>query len=612
MGNINDTRIILGSLRFKGAPNTTLGVPFSLSETSKQLIEYERTANIALEQVFQDERESSSKFRPVCKFSIIFKNAYTGATVGVPPYSPFEQNLYYTNSLEAVIQRCNGNSNFPWGGFPLYNEFDFIRTDYDVSGYTVPSGSTPPHIQFVAKSASTYNWDFYLSYAYDNDFEKELRATFKIPNTPTPIYPTITWKAKDGIPFVVRKSTYNGRNIIQFRSPVKHGLDIGEFFKVSSNFVYTGNTIIDVYQVYSLGDETSGSDEYIFNIVDIGFTGSTFNNNGQGTAKRVILNGNVIDTISEYYVRKNKILTNLNDLVVNKAGFEQTAFRTVKKYESAALTPNQKARISVKESSQSYSVSVNNIVDIGDLLDNQKRPISELFFTVKWKGFFGWTFGVPKSQPQSGYYGIKQGWEFNLPLTSTGIPNPWWDNTNALSDTSFQISDYQRPIVNPQYNFTYVESLEKNDELDGDLCEWNNYEQTERVISELYHKIKFNPFLFDINQDQTTSQSNQRGYYYKPHHKVTIKVFSDYIEEGDKKQVVDVPNYAYFSTTTNQFRWRDLYPYGFVDSSGLGVDYPFLNGVHYPYENFIFRIIPEGTNYTEQTIITQPIIDPCE
>jgi hypothetical protein len=93
---------------------------------------------------------------------------------------------------------------------------------------------------------------------------------------------------------------------------------------------------------------------------------------------------------------------------------------------------------------------------------------------------------------------------------------------------------------------------------------------------------------------------------------MTIRVFSDYIEEGDKKLVENIPNYAYFTSTNDKFIWRDLYPYGYVDSTGLGVDYPFLNGVHYPHENFIFRIIPEGTNYIEQTITRQPISDPCE
>ena len=94
--------------------------------------------------------------------------------------------------------------------------------------------------------------------------------------------------------------------------------------------------------------------------------------------------------------------------------------------------------------------------------------------------------------------------------------------------------------------------------------------------------------------------------------KVITLFLDDYIEDGNFNTIVGVPDYAYFSTSQNTFRWRDLYPYGFVDSTGLGYDYPFLNGVHYPYDNYTFRIIPEGTNYTEQTIITQPTIDNCE
>lgn len=605
MGNRNDTRIVLGSLRFKGSPDVDMSVQVGLEETQKQMVEYERTSNVNLEQVFQEEREASEKFRPACKFSIIFKNAYTGQTIGSPPYPPFEQNLYYTNAIEAATQRCDPNSNFPWGGFPLYNEFDFIRTDNNISGYTVASGATiQPHVNFRNVSASTYNWNFFISYAYENDYNKELQAILKVPNDPTPLYPTVSWKVSDGIPFVIKRGTYNGRNIIGFRCPIKHGLSVGEFFKTSSDFRYTGISVNDVYQVYSLGDDTFGSDEYVFNIVDVGYTGTTFNNGGQGTARRVILGDNVDDTISKYYIRKNKILTNVDDVIVVKAGFEQTAFRNVKKFEPANLTPNLTSRISVKEGSQAYSVTVNKAINISELLDNQKRPVSELFFTVMWKGYFGWTFD--RNTP------FKQGWEFNLPLTSSGVPNNWWENSNPLSNTNFTTSNYQRTVNGINYNFTYIDTLQKDDTLDGDLCEWNDFLQTERVISNIHHKIKFNPNLFFINQDGSTSNSNQRGYYYKPLHSMTIRVFSDYIEQGDKRFVDNIPNYAYFTTTNDQFIWRDLYPYGFVDSTGLGVDYPFLNGVHYPHENFIFRIIPEGTNYIEQTITSQPIIDPCE
>jgi hypothetical protein len=99
-----------------------------------------------------------------------------------------------------------------------------------------------------------------------------------------------------------------------------------------------------------------------------------------------------------------------------------------------------------------------------------------------------------------------------------------------------------------------------------------------------------------------------------------IRDFSDYIETGSIKDMAGVPDYSYFSTTYNSFIWRDLYPYGFKDNKQNGVDYPFLNGKHYPYENFIFRIIPEGTNYIQSSLnnyatlygAAQPKTDDCE
>ena len=112
----------------------------------------------------------------------------------------------------------------------------------------------------------------------------------------------------------------------------------------------------------------------------------------------------------------------------------------------------------------------------------------------------------------------------------------------------------------------------------------------------------------------------QEGYYYKPHNKLTIRGFSDYIETGLAKNVVGIPNYAYFSESQNLFIWRDLYTYGFIDNDGNGVNYPFFNYTHYPYDNYEFRIIPEGTNYIESDLshnasiygTGQPKVDNCE
>jgi len=581
MGNNDNIRVVLGSLRYKSAPDTDLSLKVPFVQTSKEIIEFDRTIDVNLEEVFNRERQSSTTFRPAGKFQVLFQNAYTGIT----SYQPFRNNLYYVNAFADAALSCSGNNNATWAGYPQYNEFDFIRTDYDVKGYTQPPNQ---HLVFEPESASTYNWNFFMSYAFSSVTGQTMFVNFK--DDPTN---TFSWICGNGIPFIIQNIFINGNKLIAFKCPVKHGLSVGEFVQLS--FQYNNQRI---FPIYSLGLEEYGNEEYVFTIYNIGYTGNTFNNNNKGTFKRVINNENVNDTISKYYVRKHKILTNVNDAVLVNAGFEKNIFGATKKYETSALTPNNVARVSIKENCQSYTLSFNTDIDIQNLRDNQMRPVTELFFTVMYKGYFGWMFGNLTK-------GLQKGWEFNLPLVNNS-PNPWW--ADNLSYTNFPILSYTTSpnTIQPPNGFTYVQSLKEGDILDGDFCEWNDFEQTERVISNHYHKFKFNTQIFN------TGAKNKFGYYYQPHHPITLRVYSDYIENGDPKNVVDIPDYAHFSTSVNQFIWRDIYEYGFIDSTGRGVGYPFLNGTHYPFKNLIFRIIPEGSNYTEQNIILIPITDFCE
>jgi hypothetical protein len=185
-----------------------------------------------------------------------------------------------------------------------------------------------------------------MSYAYTNDYNKQLYA----------IEPQTTlswsWTASDGIPFYIKTGTDNLVRDIQFKCPVPHGLSVGEFVQLSIN--YNGNSF---FQVTSLGDPASGSDIYIFNLRNVGYTGTTFFTNTQGTFKRIINLANSADTISKYYVRKHKIITNYDCSVLTNAGFEQNVYFDKKKCEVKVLTPNQRQRTSVKEGSRSYNLS---------------------------------------------------------------------------------------------------------------------------------------------------------------------------------------------------------------------------------------------------------------
>jgi len=614
MGNRDDIRIVLGSLRYKTATNTNLSIPTPLVQTAKTLQEFDRSIDINLAQLFHDEREKSTVFRPVCKFALIFENAYSGYC----NYPPLENNLYYTNSAANAVQQCNTNpDDIKWEGYPQYSEFDFVRNDYNVSGYTTEDSNGMVHVNFVTKSASTYNWNHFISYPYLN-----------LPGKPLYYYDSITFSsnqflASEGIPYILNITdgnsndlSVNGYRVIRFRCPVKHGLSVGEYVKIKDK----NSSFEDTFQVYSLGNGLPGYDEYVFNIFNIGFDPNPFSDDDYGNFKRIINNENPDDTISEYYVVKHKIITNVDDAVLTNAGFEQNVFGDKKQFESYGYTPNNISRVSYKEGAKSYSLSFNKDIDVSALRDNHKRPISELYVTTMWKGYFGLMLNNGDK--------IKEGFDFNLPLNNDRV-NPLWKNT--ISNTSFPIDNYIRPdylrrnlTIKPPgtIQFNYVRSLQSGDTIDGDFYEWNNFEQKERLLSEIYHKVTYNKNVFQVPNVAhiDTPELGRYGYYYRPHRKMTIRVFSDYIETGDIKNTADIPDYSYFSTTYNSFIWRDIYEYGFKDAEGNGVNYPFLNNTHYPYGNFIFRIIPEGTTYKEADMhyyatlygAAEPKNDACE
>jgi len=556
---MNRYSIIPSNQQYKSAPTVDQKIAVNLESKQQQITEYDRNATIGLGDVFDSERQASTIFRPTFKLTYLYANTLTGTT----NYLPFQYNLYLVGALES---KFNGI----WKGFPQYFEFDFYRADI-----------TDQHLDYFAKSAYTYNWSYYFSYPYQNNPNQVLFTTLCSINS---------WTAKDGIPFTILNTTQNGSNIISFQCISPHGLTVGEYVQLP--FKYRNS---DLFEVYSLGNGKTESDPYIFNIFDYGYTGTTFANGKVGTFKRVINPENLSETTSKYYIRQHKILTNLEDTLMTKAGFEKNVFTEEKQLQLSSLTPNNITTIVQKTSSNAYDVTSAYDIDIAPLRDNQKRPISELYLTIIHKGYTGYFY-------DSDYQiGIKRGWEFNL----TKTPNAYWDRNNTNSNSNIPLSSYTRG----NYTFVYSSNIKKDDIVDGDFCEWNDYEQIERVVSPIYHKINFNPKTFG-------HLPTNEGYYYQPHQLMTLKVFSDYVETGSVGNVDNVPSWAYFSQTDQQFRWRDLYSYGFFDNLSRGVDYPFLNSAHYPFTNSVFRLIPEGVNYNENllgiNISLKPLVDGCE
>ena len=564
---MNKYTIIPSNFLFKSASFVDEKISISLDQTSQEITEYDRSQTLSLAQVYDDERQVTDVYRPTFKVTYLYDNTYSGTT----DYLPFQYNLYYVNPISSMTSSI-------WRGFPQYYEFDILRPPVD-----------DQHINYKSKSAYTYNWNFYLTYAHNNNYEKKLTYYSETGNN-------INWVAKDGIPFTITNSTNNGTGVIRFECIAPHGLTEGEYVELSLSYRNS-----NIFEVYRLGNGNFGSEEYIFNVMNIGYTGSTFNNGVTGTFKRVI-NPDNMETKSKYYVRENKVLTNVDDLIVTKAAFEKNVFNEDRKFEYSSITPNKISRISQKTSSNAYDITSAYDLDFSKLQDNQKRPISEIFLTAIFKGYSGY-FNQPNNN-----IGLKQGWEFNI----TKSANTWWDLNNTNSNTTIPVSGYTK-TSGVTKTFYYNLNLKVDDVIDGDFCEWNDYEQLERVVSNYYQKIKYNQNIFQTTNNYST---NTPGFYYKSHNPMTIRVFSDYVETGDVSFVEQVPSWSFFSSSDQQFRWRDLYTYGFIDNLGRGVDYPYLNKSQYPFADIVFRLIPEGTN---QNLRIQgingeikPLIDRCE
>lgn len=581
---MNEQKVIVPSrLRFKSAPTVDQQVFVNLDSKENEMNEYDRIATVNLAQLFDDERQASETFRPTFKISPIYNNVFTGTT----DYIPFRNNLFFVENERSLLSGV-------WKGYPQYYEFEFFRPDVK-----------DQHVPYLTKSAYTYNWTYYISYPHSNNFTQDLFWTDGIEQ--------INWVAADGIPFIIKNIEIGGTNYISCKCIAEHNLFIGDY--VEFNFGYNGKKY---FQVNALGDGTFGSDLYIFNLLNIGYTGSTFDNGKKGTFKRILDITNSAETKSTYYVKMHKIVTNVDDIIVTKTGFEESPFNANKKFQFSSLTPDNQSKITQKSSSLVYSFTLNYDLNVSNVLDNQKRPLNEIFLTIVNKGYTGY-FNKPYQTT-----GVKQGWEFNI----TNRTNVYWNETNLKSNANIPYSSYTLTSGSTE-TFYYNQDLKSGDTMCGDYCEWNNFLQQERVISSYYHKIKYNQEVF---KSESTPTTNPKGFYYQPHVPMTIRAFSNYVESGSIVNADQVPFWSYFSQRNQSFYWRDIYSYGFIDEQNNGVNFPFLNFAHYPFTASSFKIIPDGGYVTEtgligtgprfgplsgfsintETVVTKPLIDECE
>ena len=357
----------------------------------------------------------------------------------------------------------------------------------------------------------------------------------------------------DSLPIIV-----SNRGMTAFGVPCNHNLSIGDVVRLTGTGGYNGEFV-----VIQLGVDDGSLKTHYF-ILDLPNTGSI---NQNSRFKKVV--GGVE---SEYYFRKfRKIKTKMSKVIENddyetyQAGFSENIYDDL---------------IS--------QFVFNEDIDVSSLTDNLNRPLSELFLTI-----------------------IKTNSNNLFTNVSSGIEIPFISNlNNSITNTYLQ----NVPNINQIHNgnnlpFPSHTPLEDNININvldyyGDIVEYNNILIRETVIGTISHRFNtlnretaanltyFNglttilpttPILVNIDLGP-----RQEGYTYQPHHMIKIREFSNYIEEGDE-YTVGIPDYA-INLGDDRYLWRDLLEIGFNETSEKSLDYPFLNGSHYMYQNYLLNV----------------------
>jgi len=268
---------------------------------------------------------------------------------------------------------------------------------------------------------------------------------------------------------------------------------------------------------------------------------------------------------SEYYVRKFKVLTT-NDYDSYKCAFSSSIYpKTIVNTFGIA--------------NGTWLYHFNEDIDVEPLVDHNNKPLTNLYMAfIKRAGQNTFPWGD-----------VVAGWEFNRKQIKT---------SNGLEKISKFNSGGVGSLEKPNKSFDYI----------GDYAEYNRVEIEEKVVSKIVHRFG------------KATEPNEEGYYLEPFKEMNIMNFSSVIDNSELGEPTEgIPNYAEVYPN-GIIAWKNLLPIGFIEpDTGVGVNYPFVNGKHYFYGNYNFYIrrqLPplettEPTKNRLETVKISEIQDVC-
>ena len=289
---------LLDSQISKKSVNQDFDVNIGLDNTNRPIPLNEINSEVNQTQVFDDERNASNCYRFLGSIRQLISNALFNIT-GPDSENTIQQiiNLpdsQYSSLTQLLIEQNGWFGYFTESGTSLCTFIDLYPKKTDL---------------LMVKDGISDNWELKLTYPYTG-----VSNTLYFNANEDPSYPIYL---KDGIAISsVFQTKVGGVDMTGFRTPINHGLKIGDQVRITGGTFYDG-----VFIVSQVGDQNGDNDgnNFILNVFKTGTTtGITFTN---ASFKRIVNN-----VESKYYARYFSAMTRSGEIDFYPASFSKTIY----------------------------------------------------------------------------------------------------------------------------------------------------------------------------------------------------------------------------------------------------------------------------------------------
>ena len=445
------------------------------------------------------------------------------------------EDFIFEEAIKKHLTEVNG-----WFGF-----YDPDKTKAsDCSFYEME----PTSKRFEFNNNVNKNWDLTVTYPFENDDSHYL--------------------VKNGLLITtINRREFGGRNLIALGTAVKHNLIAGDRVRISN---MPDSALNGDYDVLGLGldngdymnnffvIELSSDDANVNSIININFGGARMKRLYYGHETR-------------YYLRKfKKVNTYPSKKMIENDDYELFPLGFSKTLYNDSL----------------FQVIFNEDIDISGLKDNLGRPVTEMYITIL------------KTNSNGVFTNVVDGFDLINIEGNVKVNGVSSNLCNIRKMHTLDVNNVNKPFVS---HTPFDTNVNIDDTIFyGDLVEFSPYEYKETILSEVMHRFntidRENNVKIDIVDNAERDENKRKkiiegnrceGYIYKPHHRIVLREYSNYVEQGDDS-ILNMPDYK-FTIAPNTYLWRDLTPFG-SSSTEKSLDYPFVNGCHYIYNNIMFPV----------------------